>query len=45
MSYGGLFDTENKEKRIDELEKLMNQPNFWNLDNSSEVIMFLKTKK
>lgn len=45
MHYGGLFDVETKEKRISELENIMSQPNFWNSEDSSEVIDELNSLK
>ncbi|MBP3461439.1 MAG: peptide chain release factor 2 [Bacilli bacterium] len=37
--YGGLFDSESKEKRLEELEKKVNEPNFWNDKKNSEKII------
>jgi len=39
MIYGGLFDKEAKEKRINELELLMKENNFWNDKRKSEEII------
>lgn len=45
-NYGGLFEPEEKNKRIKELEQLMNQPNFWDdKKNSESVINELNTLK
>ena len=38
MIYGGLFDLENKDKKIEELEKKINQPDFYNDKQSSEKV-------
>ena len=45
MIYGGLFDLDSKEKRIIELEDIMNDPNFWNNSNTNEVIEELNSIK
>lgn len=39
MIYGGLFDTESKEKRILELEEVMNGDNFWSDKRKSEEVI------
>lgn len=39
MIYGGLFDPDNKKKRINELESAMNLPNFWDDKTKSEEIL------
>lgn len=39
MNYGGLFEPEKKQKRIEELETLMNNPNFWNDKKNSEKVI------
>ena len=39
MNYGGLFETEKKSIRIQELEKEMNEPNFWNDKRHSEKVI------
>ena len=36
MNYGGLFDEPAKQKRINELGKLMKEENFWNDKRKSE---------
>ncbi|HHW69475.1 MAG TPA: peptide chain release factor 2 [Tenericutes bacterium] len=36
LNYGGHFDSDNKEKRIIELEKIMSSDNFWNDKSNSE---------
>ena len=41
MNFGGHFDPEVKEEKIKELENKMNEPNFWNLSNSNEIVMEL----
>lgn len=38
MIYGGLFDLESKDKKIEELEKKINQPDFYNDKQSSEKV-------
>lgn len=45
MIYGGLFDLDSKEKRIIELEEIMNDSNFWNNSNTNEVIEELNSIK
>ena len=48
MGFGGLFDPDNKKKRIEHLESEINKPNFWNDKKDSEKILnelnFLKNK-
>lgn len=39
MIYGGLFDPEEKEKRLKDLENISNSPNFWNDKKSSEEVI------
>lgn len=39
MNYGGLFDPDNKLKRIKELENITLEPNFWNDKKKSENII------
>ena len=39
MIYGGLFDFEKTQKRIDELEQIMDEPNFWSNKRQSESII------
>ena len=39
MNYGGLFDPDNKSKRIKELENITLEPNFWNDKKKSENII------
>lgn len=39
MSYGGLFDPNNKKLKIKELEKEMSKPNFWDDKRISEKII------
>ncbi len=39
MIYGGLFDSESKQKRIDELEVIMKDDNFWNDKKKSEEVI------
>ena len=39
MNYGGYFDPENKQKRIQELEKEMKEENFWNDKKRSEKVI------
>ena len=38
MNYGGLFDTDNKLIEIKKLEDIMNAPDFWNRNDTNEVI-------
>ena len=46
MNYGGLFDPDKKNKRINELETLMLDSNFWNdKDNSEKVVSELNNLK
>ena len=45
MNYGGHFDPDNKKKRIIELEEIVNNPNFWNSDNSNEILSELSNLK
>ena len=45
MNYGGHFDPDNKKQRIIELEEIVNSPNFWNSDNSNEVLSELSNLK
>ena len=46
MNYGGYFDTGTKNKRIVELENLMQEPDFWdNRDKSESVITELNSLK
>lgn len=45
INYGGHFDPNTKTKRINELEEIINNPDFWNSDNSNEVITELNTLK
>ena len=39
MIYGGLFEPENKRKRIKELENKMSDSNFWNDRKNSENVI------
>ena len=39
MNYGGHFDFDLKKSRIDELEKVMNEPNFWDSKETSEDVL------
>ena len=39
MNYGGLFDEPAKQKRINELETVMKEDNFWNDKRKSEAII------
>jgi len=36
---GGLFDLENKEARIQELDEMMLDPNFWNNQDSAQTVI------
>ena len=46
MNYGGCFDTDTKNKRISELENLMQASDFWdNRDKSESVITELNSLK
>ena len=43
MIYGGHFDGDSKLKHIDELEHIINDPNFWNnRENAENVINAIK---
>ena len=39
MNYGGYFDISSKEKRIKELEQIVNEPDFWNNQKYVDQIM------
>ena len=39
MTYGGHFEPEKKIKRIEELNKIMNAPDFWNDKRNSEKVI------
>ncbi len=39
MNYGGLFDVDNKKKKVNELEKEQNNPDFWNNKEKSEQVI------
>ena len=39
MNYGGHFDFDSKEKNIDELNKKMNNPNFWDDKKGAEEVV------
>ncbi len=39
MIYGGLFDSNSKQKRMDELDKIMKEDNFWNDKRKSETVI------
>ena len=43
--YGGYFDIDKKKIKINELEELMNSPDFWNTSSSSDVISELNYLK
>ena len=45
MNFGGLFDPEAKKKRISELEEQINKPNFWDSNNSSDILSELNSLK
>lgn len=45
MNYGGHFDPVAKEKRIQDLEAIMNEPSFWTTSNSVDVISELNNLK
>ncbi len=46
MIYGGYFDIDNKNKRIEELEQELASPNFWdNQERSNEVILEINELK
>ena len=45
MIYGGLFDPDNKKERIIELEKIVNDSDFWNSDNCNAIISELNNLK
>lgn len=38
MIYGGLFDLDNKIKRKEELDKIINDVSFWNRDNKDGIL-------
>ena len=38
MIYGGLFDLDNKIGRRDELDKIINDVNFWNSQNKDDIL-------
>lgn len=39
MIYGGLFDSDSKQKRLNELDKIMKEDNFWNDKRKSEEVI------
>ena len=39
MIYGGYFEPDKKLKRIEELEGIMNSPNFWDDKKNSEIVI------
>ena len=39
MKYGGHFDPEQKQKRLNELAEIMKKPNFWDDRKKSEIII------
>ena len=39
MNYGGYFEPEKKQKRIQELENKMEESNFWNNKRESEKVI------
>ncbi len=39
MIYGGLFDSESKQKRLDELDRVMKEDNFWDDKRKSEEVI------
>lgn len=45
MIYGGYFDTDSKQKRIKELEQIINSPNFWESKNSDQMYKELSNLK
>lgn len=45
MNYGGLFDTDSKEKRIKELEIEISDTNFWGRNDSETIISELNSLK
>ncbi len=38
-NYGSIFDLEEKEKKIKELEKISQQPNFWNDNQKAQLVL------
>ena len=42
---GGIFDLENLKSEIENLEKQTFEPNFWNTENSQEILKNISTKK
>ena len=45
MNYGGHFDTDTRKKRINELENITNNPDFWKSENSNKVYKELNSLK
>jgi len=45
MNYGGLFDQDSKQQRIDELTGLMSEDGFWNREDSSDIISEINSLK
>ena len=38
MIYGGLFDLDKKIERLDEINKIMNESDFWNRSNKDDIL-------
>lgn len=38
MIYGGLFDLDKKIERLDEINKIMNESDFWNRSNNDDIL-------
>ena len=45
MDYGGHFDPDDKIKKINKLEEIINKPDFWSLENSNEILSELNSLK
>ena len=39
MIYGGHFDPDEKRKRVNELQEMMEKPDFWNDKRQSEIVI------
>ena len=37
-NYGGLFDQDKKQQKIEELTNMMSEEGFWNREDSSDII-------
>ena len=45
MKLGGIFDIEAINKKIEELEKKTFEPDFWNTENSQEILKNISVNK